>query len=153
MRTNLDELLTQIKKSFQPVDYQNCPDIREKLLRGEREGIETLDSVNLAELPVMTQIYFFGRGGAEYYTLEIAEGQQVRMWRDTDSNALLGQINMIVSQSIDGEMKRGVIGRNYRTFMPYFKYDTSSGKKAVLPPDEIWIVGGLLGLFVKKPYE
>ena len=102
-------------------------------------------------------VYFFGRQGPAYYTLLIRENGKLFAWRDCDANALEYPIEDIISWKgrwDENTFSKGVLDKKSSIAMPYFKYDLASGKKRVLKPegsDTIYIVGGLLGIFVIEP--
>jgi hypothetical protein len=137
------ELHNGILDSFKVSQDRDCPDIRSRLISGiETDNYESVNELNLKNLNPGTEIYFIGYQTPAYYTLKIEDEGKVKMWRDTDANALCGPLDKIVTRGNVDEQKKVLIEEGKLRvgdvfIMPYFNY-TDSELKEVLQPDDVY---------------
>jgi len=145
------KLYMDIANKFHPISDRNCPSIqREDILKDNAEGYEPVDVVNLSELDAGVQIYFRGYHSIADHILKIVGNGQVKAWKDTYANALIGPIDRIISmenkpEKVDGlskiRIEEGILRAGNRFVMPYFKYNNDIGPvkiKEVLQPQTIY---------------
>ncbi len=153
---DVEKLFREIIGAFNPNTDRDCPNIHHAInFEREINCYERVKEVNLRELRPGRGIYFIGQQSPAHYTLKIMENGLVSAWRDEDSNALIGPLNMIVTRHdpiTEKGIEEGIIRVRNTFVMPYFNYntDTDSAKiKEVLKPSDLYF-GTCMGILLTK---
>jgi len=137
-RNKFSKRINSMLKLFEPNN-----EIFEKIGVNQDISVETVDLIDLREQNPETLIWVMGSSFAAMYIIRINRGS-LDIWRNTGNNGFRGSLESVFSHySIskeEVEFEEGIIRKDSRFYMPYFKYDLSKlPEMSVLKPDNWWV--------------